>query len=231
MKRISQWLKPALPALALTLWFGACSERGAPSEQLLGPDQAEFSKGGNGAGWGGQRGGRKSPTVSETTTGKSWKLATGKLSVADSLKSEAVIGPDGGYLRTHTHVLYVPKGAVSQPTRFKIQAFRSPVDASVSPDSVEVVVGVALKAYSLDAAGNVLADVGALGFNTPVYLALSYAWVSEVIPDLTQAKILWLKSTTEAQLTKTFQIDYNGKWIVSELQHFSDYAIGFPNFE
>ena len=127
------------------------------------------------------------------------------------------------------HVLYVPEGAVSQPTKFKIRASKAPIDNSGSSDEMEVRVEVDLSAYTVDRYGNEIADIGAAGFLKPVYVGLAYSWVSDVIPDLTKANILWVRSETEVEPTRTFSVDYNGKWIVAELDHFSRYALGWPD--
>ena len=214
----------AMPLLAAALWLAGCSDQSVPADGLLGPDAAAFAKGGNGQGTGGGNDKTTGPRVREQRQDgvvKEWKIATGKLPEATEVKAEQVIGYEGGILYTASHALVVPKGAVKQPTTFKIQASRTPVEG----DSI-VAVEVSLKATYVDADG-VTIDVGEQGFATPVYLALSYSWAREVM-DPSQASILWLTAPGVGEEVSTHTVDYNGKWIVGQLQHFSDYALVMP---
>src|SRR5688572_10472866 len=73
---------------------------------------------------------------------------------------EQVIGPEGGSVGIDGYRLYVPRGAVTEPTRFTF--------ASVNSGFVQV----ELTATSLGS--TVHNNVGAAGFRVPVSLALSY---------------------------------------------------------
>ena len=221
LKRIRWMAWRTFPVLLVALVIAACSDGLTPAGQLTAPDQAELARKTTTE----QQRGKKLRTVVAGNTGRTWKLVSGRMPDTTTVKDEQIIGPAGGMLRSAGHVLYVPEGAVAQPTKFKITASKTPVDATVSPDSQEVFVQVQLKAYTVDAAGNALVDVGALGFLKPVYLGLSYSWVQDVVTDPSRAAVLWMKSATEVEETRTFSVDYNGKWVVSELNHFSIYTM------
>jgi hypothetical protein len=74
-----------------------------------------------------------------------------------SFSLEAVIGPDGGSLGVPGYTLTVPRGAVSEPTRFTFE--------SASSGDVEVhLTATSLRSGALN-------NVGARGFNVPVVLS------------------------------------------------------------
>jgi hypothetical protein len=224
MKKVSSLFRYlSVPfAAAVVFAVGCVDQESAP---LVGPNAPDFAKS-SGQGWG--SGGKKASNPGPEVIGKaadgstkSWRLATGTVPNGHETKADSLIGPEGGYLFLQGHVLVVPKGAVDAPTQFKMQPFTgSTVD--------EVPVAVALKATRTLPSGEVI-DVGEQGFNVPVYLALSYQWADETYElGLTGATIVWVKEPGVAEEVQTRTVDYNGKWIVAELNHFSDYGLAWP---
>ena len=122
-----------------------------------------------------------------------------------------VIGEAGGKLVLGQHVLEVPAGAVSGPTTFSM--------TDLSGEEIKV---------GLTATKLLTNDVGSAGFAKPVRLTLSYKNATEVPSNESDLKILWVKAdgSTEAQPSS---VDVQGKRVIGQLSHFSDYAIGFPN--
>ncbi|MBW3630617.1 MAG: hypothetical protein KY464_15145 [Gemmatimonadetes bacterium] len=214
----------SIPVFATALALAACADQQG-SNPLTGVGEATFGKTSTGtAGWG--KGGKKAngPQVTGVAadgTVRSWRIGTGKLPDPTNLKGDATIGREGGYIFTQGHVLLVPPGAVTEPTYFKIQA--------QNVTSVETVpVAVELKAYRIAATGETI-DVGEQGFQRPVYLAMSYEWAQETLSiGLTGATVVWVKAPGSAEEVRTRTIDYNGKWIVAELSHFSIYGLAWP---
>ena len=221
------WMKlTAVPVFAMALALAACADQQG-SNPLTGVGSADFARKttvGTTSGWG--KGGKKAngPAVSGVSadgTVKTWRIATGKLPEPTDLKGDTTIGREGGYIFTQGHVLVVPEGAVSEPTYFKIQALNL-----ASTDTVPV--EVELKAYRYTETGEVI-NVGELGFNKPVYLAMSYEWAQETMSiGLAGATVVWVKAPGVAEEVRTRTVDYNGKWIVAELAHFSAYALAWP---
>jgi hypothetical protein len=220
------WMKyAAVPVIAAALALAACADQQG-SNTLTGVGSADFArKTTDGtSGWG--KGGKKAngPQVTGTSadgTVKTWRIATGKLPEPTDLKGDSTIGKEGGYIFTNGHVLVVPEGAVTEPTYFKIQALNV-----ASTDTVPV--EVELKAYRYSSTGEVV-DVGAAGFNKPVYLAMSYQWAQETFSlGLSGATVVWITAPGQAEEVRTRTVDYDGKWIVAELSHFSAYALAWP---
>lgn len=225
------------PVLAMALWFSACSEQGTPAEQLLGPDQASFAKGGEGKAKG------KGPKVKVKKGGSSegYQLLTGVLPDRKDAHASEFIGPRGGELKASGHKLVVPAGAVNRPTEFSLRVFRKVVNEN-GPGVAdnETVVGVDLRAVVYDTIVSVNedgveeikiveTDVGPNGFLVPVHLSLTYDWAKSV-PDEGALRILWVKRDGMAEVTPG-SVDSSGKRVNASLWHFSDYAIGFPDTE
>jgi hypothetical protein len=222
------WFKLGMvPVVAVALALAACGDQQG-SNPLTGADSGvDFGrKTGteSTSGWG--KGGKKAngpavTGVSADGTVKTWRIGTGKLPDPTDLKGDSTIGREGGYIFTQGHVLVVPEGAVSEPTYFKIQALNV-----ASSDSVPI--EVELKAYRTTSTGEII-DVGTQGFNKPVYLAMSYAWAQETMSiGLAGATVVWIKAPGVAEEIRTRTVDYDGKWIVAELSHFSPYALAWP---
>lgn len=222
---LRNWLKlTSVPLLAAALWVTGCTDQ-AQSDRLIGPESASFAKGGN-ATASAARAKRGAKVRGKRQSGKqaSWVLIEGQLLNLRETKDEKLIGPAGGYLYTSGHYLSVPAGAVSQPTTFRIAQVKKKLGA----DSTTV-IGVDLKASIKDAHGNVV-DVGAKGFLKPLTLGLSYAWAVEQFgeDDAQQLQVVWLKSSTEVEEVVTLKVDGASKLVYGQLEHFSDYFIGFP---
>jgi hypothetical protein len=82
------------PVLVLALLAGACSDQGAPTDRLVGPEQAAFSRGG------------------------ARKLHQLSLANAAPLHATAELGASGGLLQAGDYYLLVPGGAVRARTTF-----------------------------------------------------------------------------------------------------------------
>lgn len=224
--KASNWLRRSslgTVALFAALAFLGCSDQQGSVEQLLGPDAADYARGGkkggnDDGGWG--KGGKSanSQIVTESGTSNTWKLATKSVRKGET-KAEAVIGADGGYLYSGDHILWVPKGAVDLPTEFKIQVF-----SPISGDSA--VAGVTLKAVRISETGDTI-NVGKAGFLKPVILAVSYAETDVVDPSAT--KLLWIREPGVVEQVPNQFLYPDKKWVVGYLEHFSEYGIGWPN--
>jgi hypothetical protein len=216
--KVRNWLRAApLAMLMLAVWTSGCSDQGGSAERLLGPEAASYARGSSKSGWG--KGGKSEPqVVQESGTGGSWRLASKRFRKGE-VKSQAVIGAEGGYLYTGDHVIWVPKGAVDQPTEFKIQVF-----APTSGDST--VAGVSLKAIRITATGDTV-NVGKAGFLKPVILAVSYE--ESDVQDPAATRLLWITEPGVAELVPNQYVYPDKKWVVGYLEHFSEYGIGWPN--
>lgn len=208
-----------MPLLAAALWFAGCADQDTGAGRLLGPDAAELARGGSVDP--AQSRGQVVRAAARGGGVREWKVARGRLPETAVERAEKVIGPEGGYLYAAEHVLMVPARAVSHPTTFRIQASRKRVEGEGT-----VAVQVSLKAIRTGRAGREV-DVGSAGFNTPVYLGLSYAWADNV-SDPSQATILWLTGPGTGEEVPVRTVDYGRKWVVGELDHFSDYVMAMP---
>ena len=216
--KVRNWLRAApLAILMLAVWTSGCSDQGGSAERLLGPEAASYARGGSKSGWG--KGGKSgAQIVQESGTGSSWRLAAKRYRKGDT-KSQAVIGAAGGYLYTGDHVLWVPRGAVDQPTEFKIQVF-----APTSSDSS--VAGVSLKAIRVTSTGDTV-NVGKAGFLKPVILAVSYD--ESDVEDPAATRLLWIREPGVVEQVPNQYVYPDKKWVVGYLEHFSEYGIGWPN--
>lgn len=150
------------------------------------------------------------PALIETETKDGYKIVK---ETDTSLGVVAVIiDENGGELSLGQHKLVVPAGAVSGATTFEI--------TKVDGDDIRV---------KLTATQLTTNDIGSAGFAKPVRLTLSYKNAAEMPENESELTILWVKldGTKEAQASN---VDVTGKRVSAELGHFSDYAIGFPDF-
>ena len=121
----------------------------------------------------------------------------------------AVIGQAGGALAIGQHHLSVPAGAVTGPTLFTM--------TRVNDKNLQV---------DLTATRALPNDVGRVGFRVPLKLTVNYRSIR--IPDPTQLKVVWIKpdGTTVPQET---EVDTKGKFVIGSLNHFSAYALQWPD--
>jgi hypothetical protein len=164
MRRTTRWFRlPFAPVLMMALWFGACSDQGTPSEQLLGPEaKAE-----------------KSLSLSEDL----WKLANGQ-PMTQAGYGRAVIGSQGGSLYVDAHYLVVPPGAVDGPTLFEMTVRTDGrIGAKMQATSVD--------ANGVPSADR--NNVGRRGFKRAAYLTFYYGYATNFTGDPRQIKLLWLR--------------------------------------
>lgn len=130
---------------------------------------------------------------------------------------QQTIGTAGGQLEIEDgntrHRLQIPSGAVADNTVFQMK---------VSADGL---VKVRFTATSIGS--SVENDVGSKGFLKPLRVEMEY----ETLPTGVSAsdlQVLWLKAdgTVEPALKST---EYDPNEVAGYLDHFSDYAIGFPD--
>lgn len=125
----------------------------------------------------------------------------------------ALIGAAGGKISLGHHQLLVPANAVSAPTTFTMTKLHA--------DDLRM---------ELTATQLTTNDIGSQGFAVPVELTLSYKSAAELPSDESKIQILWLKldGTIEPQSSS---VDVVGKRVKAPLGHFSEYSIGWPNYE
>lgn len=126
-----------------------------------------------------------------------------------------VIGPRGGTVKAGDHMLVVDRGAVDEPTLFRVEQIAGSV------------IRVELHAYALDPSTRAYShDVGGRGFKAPVQLKLSYQNASG---DLNPKKlsVSWLKDGTVSGtlVRQPSTVDVSKRWITARLQHFSGYIL------
>jgi hypothetical protein len=177
------------PVLLMALLAGACSDQAAPSQELVGPQQAVLAKGNN--------------------KGHSRKL---RLTNPAPLQVVADVGPEGALLRADNYFLYVPENAVNEITTFTM---------NVGTD------GLAQLTATADRGEGVREDVGVLGFQRPLTLALYYGNSSEGIANANNLSIAWVQDNGSLQPVLS-QVNTNYKVVYGELSHFSAYAIIIP---
>jgi hypothetical protein len=124
----------------------------------------------------------------------------------------AVIDQYGGSLNIGNHVLTVPAGAVDAPTTFTMTKL---------VDEIEV---------GLTATRVLTNDIGRQGFNVPLRLSLSYANAAEVPADVNALKVAWVKANGELEVQNSY-VDASGDAVIGELNHFTAYALIFPDDE
>lgn len=146
----------------------------------------------------------------------SWKTSTGYRVVSETEESvgsvEGVIGREGGMLTLGNHLLLVPAYAVSAPTTFRM----------VKEDGDHVRLKLTASRYSDN-------DVGSRGFDRPVKLMLSYKSASNVSSSsLGSMSVMYIRPDQRVEpLPST--VNYYDRWVGTDLRHFSEYGIGWPN--
>lgn len=152
------------------------------------------------------------PTRAEHAAAKAVQKLPGHVPVhVAGSSAAALIGSGGGTISVAGHVLTVPAGAVSRPTRFTM--------AVVNDGYVEV----ELNATVPQSRGPGI-DVGEKGFDRPVTLQLNYAWAAGDV-DASRLQIVWVKEDGSLE-TLSSTADSGTKTVTADLDHFSKYAIG-----
>jgi hypothetical protein len=234
------WTRNAvIPVLAMAIWFAGCSDQQG-AEQLMGPQVAQFAKGGKKDEAEGPKKEKKEKATKvkgkkkDGSTG-AWVLATGKLPEPKNITSEAVVdGSKDVILQNNGHFLFIPKGTVGEPTAFRIRAYKKEMEDGT------VLVAVDLRASVTDPQTGEEIDVGPQGWGgKKVYLGLTYDWADEVTKaNASKLTVLWVKTTSSTDVLDTteeveevadVQVRTFGSIVVAGLEHFSDYAIGFPD--
>src|SRR5690606_22017644 len=132
-------------------------------------------------------------------------------------QNSAVIGPAGGVLYVDLHHLYVPRGAVSKPTKFEMTLRE------------DFGIGATLTATSVDSRGREIGrknDVGSAGFNKEVHLTFSYAYATDVPRNPRALKVVELRNGKRYVQPTSINVFF--KLATGRLKHFSDYALAWP---
>ena len=202
MKQLTRTIQRFLgvAAFAVTLGLGACSD--AADVSLLGP-------GGDGP-------------------SESLSLGDDLDAMVDGLVPEwtktrtnsAIIGPEGGSVYLDLHYLYVPAGAVRQPTKFTM---------SLHPDFR---MGASLTATSATRDGVVTGsenDIGKLGFRKSVYLTFSYKYATDT-PANPGSNIKVVEVLPDGKLIpQPTYVNTFFQTATGTLKHFSDYSLAWPS--
>lgn len=193
-----QWVRKLAiaPVMALVLAVGACNDQG--SEQVLGPN-GQFSE---------------SLSLAEDLKA----IARGEVPDLSARYNSAIIGPAGGVVYVDLHHLYVPRGAVSGPTKFEM---RLTDDHSI---------GAILTATSVNSRGNPtgpLNNVGSAGFNgRGVYLTFSYAYARNVPSNPQSIKVVYVR---DGQLVpQQTSVNRLFRTATGTVTHFSQFALAWP---
>ena len=146
----------------------------------------------------------------------SWKFGNGYTVVRETEESvgsvEAVIGRSGGTLVLGKHLLLIPENAVSSNTTFRM--------AKEDGDHVRIVL-------SASRYGN--NDVGRRGFARPVRLMLSYEGAANLkSSDLEEMRVMYIREDQKVEVLPSM-VNYYDRWVGTDLRHFSEYGIGWPN--
>jgi hypothetical protein len=125
---------------------------------------------------------------------------------------EAVIGRTGGVLSLGKHLLVVPAGAVYADTKFRME--------KEDGDHVRL---------HLTASRHGKNDVGKRGFARPVKLLLSYEGAANVSSSSAEdMAVMYIRADQKVEpLPST--VNYYDRWVGTDLRHFSEYGIGWPN--
>ena len=126
----------------------------------------------------------------------------------------AEVGSSGAVLQAGKYFLSVPAGAVKGNTTFTM---------NVGTDGV-----VSLTAMETRSDGTRV-DVGVTGFRKRLTLALYYGNASGAITDATRLQVGWVQSNGSLSAVQG-SVDTQLKLVYGELQHFSAYAIIFPDY-
>ena len=164
----------------------------------------------------GQSGGLLEPKDDQEQVLISWKSGTGYTIVRETEESvgsvEAVIGRTGGTLILGKNLLIVPENAVDADTRFRM----------VKEDGDHV-------RLHLTASRNGKNDIGKRGFNRPVTLMLSYENAANLsASDIAKLSVMFIRNDNKVEPLPSL-VNYYDRWVGTELRHFSEYGIGWPN--
>ena len=146
----------------------------------------------------------------------SWKSGTGYTIVRETEESvgsvEAVIGRAGGTVILGKNLLIVPAGAVDADTRFRM----------VKEDGDHVRLRLTASRYAPN-------DIGKRGFNRPVTLMLSYENAANLTAsDISKLSVMFIRNDQMVEPLPS-AVNYYDRWVGTELRHFSEYGIGWPN--
>lgn len=146
----------------------------------------------------------------------SWKFGNGYTVVRETEESvgsvEGVIGREGGTLSLGKHLLLVPPYAVSAPTTFKFS----------KSDGDHVRIDLSASRYGKN-------DVGRRGFNRPVRLMLSYEGAANIrTEDVAGMAVMHIRPDQRVEPLPSL-VNYYDRWVGTDLRHFSEYGIGWPN--
>lgn len=225
-----------LPALFVAVLVAGCADRTGLEPDRLSPEAAQLARGGRSAEKKAEKDSRKQARNDKTVRERGqrggalqeWKVVRGRLDtkVSAYLHDQALVdGREDVYLYAHGHTLRIPAGAVTTPTRFKLETFRKDLGDGT------VMVGVDLKATVTDRRGRET-EVGAAGFLKPVTLYVSAHYALEGT-DLAEAEILWLVNENEVERvadrlgTRKLTTRW-GDVFATDLDHFSKYILGTP---
>lgn len=146
----------------------------------------------------------------------SWKSGTGYTIVRETEESvgavEAVIGRAGGTVILGRNLLIIPENAVDADTRFRM----------VKQDGDHV-------RLHLTASRNGNNDIGKRGFNRPVTLMLSYENAANLTAsEISKLSVMFIRNDNRVEPLPSL-VNYYDRWVGTELRHFSEYGIGWPN--
>lgn len=130
----------------------------------------------------------------------------------ETLSASELIGANGGAVSLLGHTLTVPAGAVSEVTLFTLKLLPT---GFVEVDLHASVAGL---------------DVGSKGFRRPVPVSLTYSRATNVA-DPSKLAVLRILSSTGYGSFEVLPsvVDHQAKTVNVSLDHFSRYAMGYPN--
>lgn len=146
----------------------------------------------------------------------SFKLGNGYTVVRETEETvgavEATIGRAGGTLSLGKHLLIVPAGAVDADTKFRME----------KEDGDHVRLHLTASRFGKN-------DIGKRGFNRPVKLLLSYEAAANVSSaSASSMAVMYIRNDNKVEpLPST--VNYFDRWVGTDLRHFSEYGIGWPN--
>jgi hypothetical protein len=191
-KKISQFF--GLSAIALALVAGACSDSN-PVEPLS----------------------PSAPSESLSLADDMAALQNGE-EIERAGYAEKIIDQYGGFVYVDLHYLYVPRGAVSGPTKFTIKLRE------------DLGVGAELNATSVNRFGRQTGptnNVGSAGFNERVYLVFSYEHAYGVPLNPNKIKVVEIRDGV--LIPQPTYINPYYKSATGVLKHFSDYGLAWPS--
>lgn len=150
----------------------------------------------------------------EGSDGRTYTLVEEPNLASEEKRVSLTIDHNGGSLEIHGHRLTVPAGAVTLPTVFTMLRL---------PNGV---VMVHLFAVQTTLLGGTL-NIGALGFEKPVTVSLTYSRGTNLPADLQSLVILRLnpKGTGYPHEVLPVRVDEETQTVQAKLDHFSGYAM------